>query len=118
LKIQDLLGGDDPRHPCQPLAELYRRHPQAVETVAIDCRYAGYVARQRQAAARLAELESKRIPPSLRYDEVPHLRAEARQRLAAIAPATLGQALRVSGITPADVTVLMVHLASRNRPAE
>ena len=113
VSIEELLPGDDRDHPCRPLAELRRRHGEAVQTVAIDCRYAGYVQKERAAAARLAELESKRIPPSIRYDDVPHLRAEARQRLAAIAPATLGQALRISGITPADVTVLMVHLAGR-----
>ena len=82
----------------------------AVETVAVDCRYAGYVARQQSAAAGLMELEMKRIPDSLRYADVPHLRAEAIERLESIRPATLGQALRISGITPADITVLTIRL--------
>ncbi len=92
------------------LFRLLQDHRDAVETVAVDCRYAGYVARQQVDTARLMELEMKRIPDSLDYAAVPHLRAEATERLESIRPATLGQALRVSGITPADITVLMIHL--------
>jgi len=106
--LEDLSAGEG----CGPLRRLLARCPEAVRTAAIDCRYAGYLAKERAAADRLAELESRRIPASLDFAEVAHLRAEARQRLAAAAPATLGQALRISGITPADITVLMVHLAA------
>ncbi len=95
----------------QALNSLLRRHLQAVATAAIDCRYAGYLARAQATAARLGAVEEKRIPDELDYRSVSHLRAEARERLEAIRPRTLGQALRVSGITPADVTLLMVHLA-------
>ena len=56
------------------------------------------------------------IPERMDYSGVPHLRAEARLRLKSIRPRTLGQALRASGITPADITVLMVHLAGAGRP--
>jgi len=97
------------------LDTMWRRDPEAVRTAAVDCRYAGYVERQRRSAARLAEMEAKAVPASLDYGDVPHLRAEARQRLSAVRPETLGQALRVSGITPADVTVVMIHLNGRNR---
>jgi len=110
--LERLVGGDDaPR----PLALLWREHRDAVETAAIDYRYAGYVAREQAAAAKLAELERRRVPDRLDYAAVPHLRAEARERLAAIRPRSLGQALRISGITPADVTVLMVYLSGQNR---
>jgi len=114
VRVEDLLPADgSPGHPARALGDLWASAPDAVKTVAIDCRYAGYLARQRRSVARLAELEDKRIPDAMDYATVPHLRAEARERLEAIRPRTLGQALRVSGITPADVTVLMVHLASR-----
>ncbi|MCD4699124.1 MAG: tRNA uridine-5-carboxymethylaminomethyl(34) synthesis enzyme MnmG [Phycisphaerae bacterium] len=89
---------------------LWKSFHEAVETVAIDCRYAGYVARQRSATAKMRQLNRSRIPDSLDYSAVPHLRAEATERLENIRPATLGQALRISGITPADITVLMIHL--------
>ena len=105
--LSDLAGRD------QALAALWRERPEAVETAAIDSRYAGYVERERAAAARLAEMDGRGIPRRLDYRAVPHLRAEARERLDAVRPETLGQALRVSGITPADVTVLMIHLSAR-----
>jgi len=95
-----------------PMLALWRDHRDAVEAATIDCRYAGYVKRQRAHAAKLSNLEQSIIPNSLDYSAVAHLRAEAQQRLEAIRPRTLGQALRVSGITPADITVLMVHLAA------
>ena len=109
-----LESQSDGRH-AAGLLSLWRAAPQAVTTAAIDCRYAGYVARQQAAAERLGELEGRRIPESLDYRGVAHLRAEARQRLQVVRPRTLGQALRVSGVTPADVTVLMVHLGAAGR---
>ncbi len=107
--LSELLG----RSEC--LDALWRRDSEAVLTAAIDCRYAGYIERQRKTADRMAEMEGKAIPSGLDYADVPHLRAEARQRLTTVRPATLGQALRVSGVTPADVTVVMVHLGGRGR---
>ena len=109
MNIEDLLPDS------QPLAALWHSARDAVETVAVDCRYAGYVARQQAAAARAAEMEARAIPAGLDYGDVPHLRAEARERLGAIRPETIGQATRISGITPADVTVLLVHLAGAKR---
>ncbi len=94
----------------QRLLELYREQPTALEGLAIDYRYAGYVEKELVEAARMAELEAKRIPRELDYAGVLHLRAEARERLSEIRPATLAQALRVSGVTPADITILMIHM--------
>ncbi len=84
--------------------------PRAVEIVAADCLYAGYVGRQQRQVAQMTQLDRRLIPPSLDYAAIAHLRHEARQRLAEIRPRTLGQALRISGITPADINVLAVHL--------
>ncbi len=81
-----------------------------LEAVAIDAKYSGYLAKQQRLQAGLGNLDKKRIPADLDYDRVDHLRAEAREKLSAFRPATLGQAGRISGITPADVTVLHIHL--------
>ncbi len=97
-----------------PLADLRARRPGAVETAAIDAAYAGYLEKQDREIRRLREMDARAIPAGFDYGAVPQLRTEARQRLGEIRPASLGQALRISGITPADVTVLAVHLQRRN----
>jgi tRNA uridine 5-carboxymethylaminomethyl modification enzyme len=73
-------------------------------------KYEGYIARQDKQIERMAAMEAKRIPGELDYARVSGLRNEARQKLIRFMPASLGQALRISGITPADVTVLAIHL--------
>ena len=78
--------------------------------VTCDAKYAGYIARQQIDIVRQQRLASRRIPAELDYQRVPHLRAEAREKLSRVRPADLAQAGRVSGITPADVTVLLIHL--------
>jgi len=90
---------------------LLRRDGEAFATATTDLRYAGYLARQQRQLHRLGDLEARRIPPELDYAAVSHLRHEARQRLSRIRPRSLAQASRVSGITPADITVLAIHLA-------
>jgi tRNA uridine 5-carboxymethylaminomethyl modification enzyme len=81
--------------------------------VTCDCKYAGYVARQEVEIERQRRLAEKRLPEWLDYAHVAHLRAEAREKLSRVRPASLAQAGRISGITPADLAVLMVHLQSR-----
>jgi tRNA uridine 5-carboxymethylaminomethyl modification enzyme len=101
---------------ARALAELAAAHPQAAALMATDCLYAGYVQRQRRQAEQMGNLDKQRIPSDIEYARVPHLRFEARHRLSEIRPLTLGQALRISGITPADVAVLTIHLrATRNQ---
>ncbi|MHC4983254.1 MAG: tRNA uridine-5-carboxymethylaminomethyl(34) synthesis enzyme MnmG, partial [Planctomycetota bacterium] len=95
------------------LVKLRARDPRAVESLLIDIRYWGYLAKEQAALRRMQELDSKLIPEEMDYLSVTHLRGEARERLSAIRPRSLGQALRISGITPADVSVLAVHLARR-----
>jgi tRNA uridine 5-carboxymethylaminomethyl modification enzyme len=94
------------------LAELARRNPLAVESAMIDARYAGYLAKEQAALSRMQELDGRLIPESIDYASLSHLRQEAREKLTAIHPRSLGQAMRISGITPADVTVLAIHLAA------
>ncbi len=93
------------------LASLLREHPAAVASAVTDARYSGYLAKQSVALRQMQELDDKLIPPQLDYAAITHLRHEAREKLTAIHPRTLGQALRISGITPADITVLAIHLA-------
>ena len=81
------------------------------ELVAIRIKYAGYIDREARHAAEMARLESKPIPPDVDYARVAGLRNEARAKLAQFGPRSLGQAGRISGITPADVTLIAVHLA-------
>jgi tRNA uridine 5-carboxymethylaminomethyl modification enzyme len=88
-----------------------------VEAVVIDAKYEGYMARQQRLVDHFRTLENVKLPADLDYSIVPHLRFEAREKLTALRPWTLGQATRISGITPADITVIQVHLkkASRSR---
>ena len=92
------------------LRQLLADNPRPVTSTAIDATYAGYIDKQQLAAARLGDMDAKKIPAELDYHAISQLRWEAREKLSAIAPANLGQALRISGITPADITVLAVHL--------
>ena len=80
------------------------------EQVNIEIKYEGYIARQERQVAQFAKTEKKRIPAGINYDDVKSLRLEARQKLMEFRPETLGQASRISGVTPADVNVLYVYL--------
>ena len=89
------------------------------EQVEISLKYAGYIARQENEVGKLRDLEHKQIPPSFDYALVPSLRLEARQKLTKIRPGTVGQASRISGVSPADISILLVWLkrASQEQPA-
>jgi tRNA uridine 5-carboxymethylaminomethyl modification enzyme len=86
-----------------------------VEQVEIQTKYEGYIQRQLQQVERFASLEQKVIPDSLDYDAIIGLGAEVRQKLKQVRPASLGQASRVSGVTPAAISLLMVALEKRRR---
>ncbi|MFO8012752.1 MAG: FAD-dependent oxidoreductase, partial [Phycisphaerae bacterium] len=87
--------------------------PEAARQVEIEAKYAGYLARQERQMARTRQMEDRPIPDDLDYDRVPHLRNEAREKLARVRPRSLGQAGRIAGIGPADQAVLMVYIESR-----
>ena len=111
VTLDSLLAA--PEVSCDELACLYRTHAPAVASCAIDARYAGYLAKEAKALERMQDLDRKIIPEDIDYAHVTHLRHEAREKLTAVRPRSLGQALRISGLTPADITVLGVFLASR-----
>jgi tRNA uridine 5-carboxymethylaminomethyl modification enzyme len=83
---------------------------EVIQQVEILLKYEGYIARQEIEVGKLKSLEDKQIPDWMDYAKVPSLRTEARQKLAKIQPATLGQASRISGVSPSDIGILMVWL--------
>ena len=96
------------------LAELDENRPELPEDVAeqvnINIKYAGYIKRQKQQVAQFKKLESKRLDPDFDYSEVPSLRSEAVQKLNLYKPMNIGQASRISGVSPADISVLLIYL--------
>jgi tRNA uridine 5-carboxymethylaminomethyl modification enzyme len=84
--------------------------PEAIEQVEIFIKYEGYIVRQEIEVGKLKSLEDKQIPNWMDYAKVPSLRTEARQKLAKIQPSTLGQASRISGVSPSDIGILMIWL--------
>jgi tRNA uridine 5-carboxymethylaminomethyl modification enzyme len=84
--------------------------------VEIEARYAGYIEKQRAEVARFRRLEDRRIPADMDYGALTGLRTEAREKLAYVRPATVGQAARLAGVNPADISVLLVHLKRLGPP--
>jgi tRNA uridine 5-carboxymethylaminomethyl modification enzyme len=84
--------------------------PDAVTQVAIEAKYAGYIQKQRQEVERMRRLEERRIPESFDYDAIVGIRREAQEKLKRFRPATVGQASRISGVNPADLSILLVYL--------
>lgn len=85
------------------------------EQVSINIKYEGYIKRQLKQIEQFKKLEKKEIPEDLDYREVPSLRIEARQKLEEYHPVSIGQASRISGVSPADISVLLVYLEQRKR---
>ena len=79
----------------------------------IEAKYGGYIGRQSEQVERFRRLEDKPIPPDLDYRAIPQLRAEAREKFERVRPLSLGQAGRISGISPADIATLLIHLKRR-----
>lgn len=85
---------------------------EVIEQVEIEIKYEGYIERQLRQVEQFKKMEMKRIPEELNYDDVPSLRMEARQKLKAFHPLSVGQASRISGVSPADISVLLVYLGT------
>lgn len=97
----------DPERPDLP--------SDVIEQVQIEIRYEGYIKRQEKQIREQERLEVKLIPEDIDYDDVPSLRLEARQHLKDFRPVSVGQASRISGVSPADISVLLVYLEKLNR---
>ena len=132
-KVQSLLEsfGSTPLTSGTTLAELIRRPELSYEKISpidekrpelpydvkeqvdINIKYDGYIKRQMRQVEQFRKMEKKKIPDDIDYDEIQSLRIEARQKLKQIRPASIGQASRISGVSPADISVLLVYLGSR-----
>ncbi len=98
----EVLNGLDPERPV--LSE------EVKEQVEINIRYEGYIARQKKQVEQFEKMENRRIPDDIDYDDVQSLRLEARQKLKQFRPSSIGQASRLSGVTPADIAVVHIYL--------
>ncbi len=109
-----MLEGEASSTRQEPETGLHKALPALDEAIAeeveLQVKYESYVRKQEQTVHRTRRLEEQRIPETLDYQAVPHLRTEARQKLSRTQPRTVGQASRVEGVTPADVAILMVYL--------
>jgi tRNA uridine 5-carboxymethylaminomethyl modification enzyme len=106
LQYEDIAKINPPPHPLDPVA---------AEQVEIQVKYEGYIQRQLQQVERFSSLEQKDIPADMDFDAVTGLGAEVRQKLKQVRPVSLGQASRISGVTPAAISLLMVALEKRKR---
>ena len=105
---------------CRPeltyemLAEIdQERKPlpkDVIEQVNINVKYEGYIERQMRQVKQYKKMETKKIPENINYDDIDSLRLEARQKLIKFKPVSVGQASRISGVSPADISVLLVYL--------
>jgi tRNA uridine 5-carboxymethylaminomethyl modification enzyme len=84
--------------------------PEIIKTVETDVKYAGYIKRELAEVERQKKLENKFIPEDMDYGRIKGLRLEAGQKLAKFRPSTVGQASRISGVSPADISVLLLYL--------
>jgi tRNA uridine 5-carboxymethylaminomethyl modification enzyme len=127
------MGSSPIKNPV-PLSELLRRpeiaykdlasldpdcpaiDPETAEQVEVQVKYAGYIQRQEEQAARLGKLENMRLPPGMDYMEIPGLSKEVREKLIKVRPRSIGQASRISGVTPAAISILMVSLRKLGFP--
>ncbi len=103
----EALAPIDPERPALP--------PGVTEEVEVQIKYAGYIAKQRAQVERVRSLEEKRLPADLDYDRIHGLSTEGRQKLTRLRPETVGQAGRISGVSPADISLLLVHLEAARR---
>jgi len=88
---------------------------EVIDSILIDAKYQGYLAKQEAMIQKFRNMENLKLPADLDYNIIPHLRAEAKERLTEIRPATLGQAGRIGGITPADITIVQVYMSRREK---
>ena len=100
--LQEILSEIDPEREELP--------KDVIEQVEIEIKYEGYIERQLRQVEQYKKMEKKKIPDDLDYDLVPSLRIEARQKLKSFRPVSVGQASRISGVSPADISVLLVFL--------
>ena len=115
MTLFDLLRREGSYEALAPLFDLPALADDVREEVEITVRYDGYIRKQQEQIDRMERLESRRIPASMDYAAIKGLRIEAAEKLAAVCPRSIGQASRISGVSPADLSVLLVHLEKEQR---
>ena len=88
---------------------------EVIEQVEIFVKYEGYILKEEKEAKKMLDLENKRIPENINYDEIHNLASEAKQKLKEVRPESIGQALRISGVNPADISILMIYLKKEGK---
>ena len=117
-EVAAIAGVADPVSRETLAAQMGRREADVViEQVEVGFKYAGYIGRQRDEVERASQYENLQLPPDFDYDAVRALSIEVRQKLGRQRPQTLGQAGRISGVTPAAISLLLVHLKKRRTPS-
>ena len=106
IVLRDIIAIDSTLQ--QIVDALPDRKDEIIESVEIDIKYSGYITRERLAADKLHRLDAIKIPADFRYNELQSLSTEARQKLTALQPATIGDASRIPGVSPNDISVLLV----------
>ena len=106
------VGYEDLAKVCEDMPKV---RPEVMEQVEISIRYEGYLARQQKQVEEFRRTENVRIPENINYENITGLRIEAQQKLQKLRPETLGAAQRISGVSPGDVTVLMIKLEQMRR---
>ncbi|MBN2327128.1 MAG: tRNA uridine-5-carboxymethylaminomethyl(34) synthesis enzyme MnmG [Candidatus Omnitrophica bacterium] len=96
-------------------ADIRSCHPRALEQLEIETKYQGYIERQQKQIEEDRKSDLRRIPADLDYKQITHLRNEAREKFERVQPTTIGQAARIPGIVPADITVLWIGILKRNK---
>jgi tRNA uridine 5-carboxymethylaminomethyl modification enzyme len=109
------IAYDDLAQLTPPLDDLLA---EAKDQATIQIKYEGYIRREWAQVKHLRQLESRKIPPDFDYEDVRGITMEAREKLLKIRPYSLGQASRISGVSPADISVLLVMLSQKGRNRE
>lgn len=117
MKLADLLRRPELSYEALTAVDITRPVlPAAVfENVEIEIKYEGYIVRQKADIAEMRRLEGKKLPRGVDYKTITGLRLEAQEKLQKVMPANIGQASRISGVSPADISVLLIWLAKEGK---
>ena len=106
------------KHILSLLEEDQHVSDEVAGQVEVTVKYEGYIAKARQQAQKMKKMDERKIPDAIDYEEVPNLALEARSKLKAVRPLTIGQASRISGVNPADISILMIYVDAKRRRSE
>ena len=108
IKISDLVNYI--RKLKSLIEKIDERKDEIIELAEIEIKYNGYIRREKEQAAKIRRLENIKISEKIDYNKLKSISTEGRQKLERIKPGTIGQALRISGVSPADINVLLIHM--------